>query len=298
MIRSMTGYSRAEVEEGGFALTVSVRATNHRFLDAHLRLPSSLEAFEPAVRRLLKDRVSRGHVEISVGLTGLGADELQIDRKLLMAYLKAYQILKQDFGATTEPDLMALLRVPGFVVASNGAITPAECNLIGPVLERAVAQALTNLNEMRTAEGECLERDLLARFARLETLRANVSQLAESAPRYYQQRLGARIRDLTGNVEMESGRLAQEVAYLASRSDVAEELTRFQSHLDQVRQLLAGNSEVGKKLDFLLQEMNREANTLLSKTTDVPEVGLEITRQAIEMKTEIEKLREQAQNIE
>jgi uncharacterized protein (TIGR00255 family) len=110
--------------------------------------------------------------------------------------------------------------------------------------------------------------------------------------------LEGRIRDLSGSVEMDSGRLAQEVAYLASRSDIAEELTRFQSHLDQVRQLLAETSEVGKKLDFLLQEMNREANTLLSKTTDVPEVGLEITRQAIEMKTEIEKLREQALNIE
>jgi uncharacterized protein (TIGR00255 family) len=132
----------------------------------------------------------------------------------------------------------------------------------------------------------------------LERLRIRVSQLAEKAPQYYKQRLEGRIHDLAGSLEMDSGRLAQEVAYLASRSDIAEELTRFQSHLDQVRQLLAENSEVGKKLDFLLQEMNREANTLLSKTTDVPEVGLEITRQAIEMKTEIEKLREQAQNIE
>ncbi len=127
---------------------------------------------------------------------------------------------------------------------------------------------------------------------------ATISHLAEKAPQYYKQRLEGRIRDLAGSVEMDSGRLAQEVAYLASRSDIAEELTRFQSHLDQIRQLLAETSEVGKKLDFLLQEMNREANTLLSKTTDVPEVGLEITRQAIEMKTEIEKLREQALNIE
>jgi uncharacterized protein (TIGR00255 family) len=165
-------------------------------------------------------------------------------------------------------------------------------------LERAVAQALEKLNDMRAREGESLERDLLSRFARLETLRATVSNLAEKAPQYYKQRLEGRIRDLAGSAEMDSGRLAQEVAYLASRSDIAEELTRFQSHLDQIRHLLQESSEVGKKLDFLLQEMNREANTLLSKTTDVPEVGLEITRQAIEMKTEIEKLREQVQNIE
>jgi uncharacterized protein (TIGR00255 family) len=298
MIRSMTGYSRVEVEEAGLTLTVSIRGTNHRFLDPQVRVPSSLEAMEPIVRRLLKEHVSRGHVEISVGFTGPGATELEIDRKLLAAYLKGYQMLKQEFGAAAEPDLMALLRVPGLVVNGSSEMAPEELERIRQVLERAVTQALEKLNDMRAREGESLERDLLSRFTRLETLRATVSKLAEKAPQYYKQRLEGRIRDLAGSAEMDSGRLAQEVAYLASRSDIAEELTRFQSHLDQIRHLLQESSEVGKKLDFLLQEMNREANTLLSKTTDVPEVGLEITRQAIEMKTEIEKLREQAQNIE
>jgi uncharacterized protein (TIGR00255 family) len=298
MIRSMTGYSRVEAEEGGFALTISIRGTNHRFLDPQLRLPSSLEALEPVVRRLLKEQISRGHVEISLGLTGLGPPELEIDRRLLAAYLKGYQMLKQEFGAAAEPDLMALLRVPGLVVTGNGEMPPEDLDRIRQMLETTMAKALAQLNEMRAREGESLERDILSRLARLEALRLAVSHLAERAPQYYKQRLEGRIRDLSGSVEMDSGRLAQEVAYLASRSDIAEELTRFQSHLDQVRQLLAETSEVGKKLDFLLQEMNREANTLLSKTTDVPEVGLEITRQAIEMKTEIEKLREQALNIE
>jgi len=298
MIRSMTGYSRVETEEGGFALSVGIRSTNHRFLDPQLRLPSSLEALEAVVRGLLKEHVARGHVEISVGLTGSGTAELEIDRKLLSAYLKGYQTLKQEFGAGAEPDLMALLRVPGLVLSSNGKMAPEEIERLRRMLERAVTQALEQLNEMRAREGESLEKDLLSRMARLEALRAAVSNLAGKAPQYYKQRLENRIRDLAGSGEMDSGRLAQEVAYLASRSDITEELTRFQSHLDQVRQLMAESSEVGKKLDFLLQEMNREANTLLSKTTDVPEVGLEITRQAIEMKTEIEKLREQAQNIE
>jgi uncharacterized protein (TIGR00255 family) len=294
MIRSMTGYSRAEAEEAGFALTVSIRGTNHRFLDVQLRLPFSLEVLEPVVRGLLKEHVLRGHVEITVVFTGAGASEFEIDRKLLAAYRKGYQTLKQEFGAAAEPDLMALLRVPGMVVTGNGEMTPEEFQLLRQVLE----QALAKLNEMRAREGESMERDVLSRLARLGALRVSVSHLAEKAPKYYKQRLEGRIRDLAGSVEMDSGRLAQEVAYLASRSDIAEELTRFQSHLEQVRQLLAESSEVGKKLDFLLQEMNREANTLLAKTTDVPEVGLEITRQAIEMKTEIEKLREQAQNIE
>jgi uncharacterized protein (TIGR00255 family) len=298
MIRSMTGYSRVEAEEGGIALTVSIRGTNHRFLDPQLRLPSSLEALEPVVRRLLKEHITRGHVEITLGLTGLGPPELEIDRKLLAAYLKGYQMLKQEFGAAAEPDLMALLRVPGLVVTGNGIMAPEDLDRVRRILETVMAKALAQLNDMRAREGESLERDILSRLAHLEALRRTVSHLADKAPQYYKQRLEGRIRDLAGSVEMDSGRLAQEVAYLASRSDIAEELTRFQSHLDQVRQLLAETSEVGKKLDFLLQEMNREANTLLSKTTDVPEVGLEITRQAIEMKTEIEKLREQALNIE
>ena len=298
MIRSMTGYSRVETEEAGFSLTVSIRGTNHRFLDPQLRMPSSLESLEPTVRRLLKEHVTRGHVEISVGLTGAGATELKIDRKLLTAYLQGYQTLKKEFGAAAEPDLMALLRVPGLVVSGNGDMAPEEIDRLRQMLEPAVAKALTQLNEMRAREGESLEKDLLSRLSRLEALRRTISHLAERVPQFYKQRLEGRIRDLAGSGEMDSGRLAQEVAYLASRSDIAEELTRFQSHLDQIRHLLAETSEIGKKLDFLLQEMNREANTLLSKTTDVPEVGLEITRQAIEMKTEIEKLREQAQNIE
>jgi uncharacterized protein (TIGR00255 family) len=298
MIRSMTGYSRVEAEEAGLALSVAMRSTNHRFLDAQVRLPAGLEALEPVVRRLLKEQVARGHVEISVGLVSGGLPELQLDRRLLAAYVATYQALRREFGTAAEPDLMQLMRVPGLVVTSDGEKAPEELERIRQMLERVVAETLENLNEMRVQEGESLERDLRVRLGRLEALRAGVSKLAEKVPQHYQQRLESRLHDLAVSVEIDGARLAQEVAYLASRSDITEELTRFQSHLDQVRQLLKGNSEVGKKLDFLLQEMNREANTLLSKTTDVPEVGLKITRQAIEMKTEIEKLREQAQNIE
>ena len=298
MIRSMTGYSRVETEQNGFALTVSIRGTNHRFLDPQLRLPSSLESLEPVVRRLLKERVARGHVEISIGLAGAGATELELDRNLLGAYFKGYQSLKAEFGTAADPDLIALLRVPGVVLSGNGSMPEEELDHIRQMLENALTQALEQLNAMREREGEALKRDLVTRLGRLDSLRRSVSHLADRAPQYYKQRLESRIRDLSSSAELDSGRLAQEVAYLASRSDIAEELTRFRSHLDQIRELMAEQSEVGKKLDFLLQEMNREANTLLSKTTDVPEVGLEITRQAIEMKTEIEKLREQAQNIE
>ena len=183
-------------------------------------------------------------------------------------------------------------------MAGSGELSPEEFDRVRQMLERVLAAGLEKLNAMRTREGESLERDVRARLARLAVLAEEVTQRAGKVPQYYQQRLESRIRDLAGNVDMDGARLAQEVAYLASRSDITEELTRFQSHLCQVLQLFEESSEIGKKRDFLLQEMNREANTLLSKTTDVPEVGPEITRQAIEMKTEIEKLREQAQNIE
>jgi uncharacterized protein (TIGR00255 family) len=217
---------------------------------------------------------------------------------MLAAYVAAYQTLRKEFSSSSEPDWVDLLRIPGMVGAGNGTMTSDELARIQEVLESATQQALKRLNEMRTQEGETLERDLRTRLARLEVLAGKVHQLAQGAALLYAQRLDSRVRELAGRTEVDASRLAQEVAYLASRSDITEELTRFRSHLEQATHLLVESSEVGKKLDFLLQEMNREANTLLSKTTDVPEVGLEIARQAIEMKTEIEKLREQAQNIE
>ncbi|HEY6290305.1 MAG TPA: DUF1732 domain-containing protein, partial [Terriglobia bacterium] len=173
---------------------------------------------------------------------------------------------------------------------------------IRAVLERLVHQGLVQLDSMRAAEGAALERDVLSRLDRMTTLADGVARLAGSVPELYRRRLADRLSELTDGEPpapvVEPGRLAQEVVYLAARSDIAEELTRLQSHLTQAAKLIGEGTEVGKKLDFLLQEMNREANTILSKTTDVPEVGPEIARQAIEMKTEIEKLREQAQNVE
>lgn len=301
MIRSMTGYSRGRSEEGDFTLAVSVKCTNHRFLDLQVRLSPGLESFEPLVRRVIKDHIARGHVEVQVGLERAGSPQLQLDRKLLNAYLGTVQEMRQEFGFGSEPDLVALLRVPGIVAVGNGEVPAEELVRVQEVLERVVGQTLERLNEMRAREGEALERDIRSRLERLTNLAGSISRLAEDIPSLYQSRLEKRIQQVWDSPEhlgLDPGRLAQEVAFLAARSDIAEELTRFRSHLDQAQHLLEESPEVGKKLDFLLQEMNREANTLLSKTTDVPEVGLEITRQAIEMKTEIEKLREQAQNIE
>lgn len=302
MILSMTGYSTVRAEEAGFSLAASLKSTNHRYLDLQVRFPAGLEPLEPMLRRLVKESVARGHVEMVISLERAGTASLQINRGLLNAYVAAFRELRSEFGLHSEPDVMDLLRVPGMIAAGNGEFSAEDLEPVRAGLERIVTVALERLNEMRAREGESLAKDLRARLAHLESLSAAIEKLARDIPDLYQRRLLARLKELIpeipGGTGPDPARLAQEVAYLASRSDITEELTRFRSHLKQAASLLENGSEVGKKFDFLLQEMNREANTLLSKTTDVPEVGTEVARQAIEMKTEIEKLREQVQNIE
>jgi uncharacterized protein (TIGR00255 family) len=297
MIRSMTGYSKVRREEGGFALNVAVRSVNHRFLDLQFRMPSVLSPFEPVLRRIVKQHVIRGHVEVSVNLERAGTEELKLDRKVLKSYIAACREVQGELGSAAEPDVVQLLRIPG-VLSADADLTDKELAGIRKILESVLPGALETLNTMREREGAALEKDIRDRLDHLESLRKSIAKQARGIPQYAQQRLENRLRELLGAVHVDAARLAQEVAYLASRSDISEELTRFQSHLVQARQLLAESPEVGKKLDFLLQELNREANTLLSKTSDVPQAGAEVGRQAIEMKAEIEKLREQVQNIE
>jgi uncharacterized protein (TIGR00255 family) len=298
MIRSMTGYSSVRSEEADFSLSVNLRSTNHRFLDLQVRVPGALEPLEPHLRRLVKEQIGRGHVEVTVTLEWATSGELHLDRRLVGAYASACRQLRDEFGMVADPDPVALLRIPGLVAGNNLDLSPSGLERLQQTVEHVANEAVARLNEMRAEEGAALERDLCARLENLERLGARVGGLAQSMASVFQRRLEKRVRDMLSNLELDASRLAQEVVFLASRADIAEEVTRLQSHVEQAKRLLRESSEVGKKLDFLLQEMNREANTLLSKTGDVPEVGLQIAREAIEMKTEIEKLREQAQNIE
>lgn len=298
----MTGYSRGRIEEEQFSLSVSLKSTNHRFLDLQVRLPASLEPLEPLARRLVTERVARGHVEVVVSFERTGSQVLLLNQRILEGYVAACRGLREQFGVLAPPDPVALLRIPGMIAAADGDLPPDLMEKVRGALERLIGQALTELEKMRAAEGRALEGDLRARLESIKTRVRRVQELAGRVPELYRRRLEDRLRELTENAPVagliEPGRLAQEVLYLCSRSDIAEELTRLESHLEQVSGLIDESAEVGKKLDFLLQEMNREANTVLSKTTDVPEAGPEIARQAIEIKTEIEKLREQAQNIQ
>lgn len=297
MIRSMTGYSTARAEEGGLALSLTLKGANHRYLDLQLRLAAGLDFAEPEIRRILKEHVQRGHVEVSVTLESQNGVSLQLDRKLLEAYLKTCQAIRQEFGLSAEPDLVALLRIPGVVTGGNGLGEAAQ-EQVKLILGQALAEAAARFTEMREREGETLARDLAARLHRLEELGGVVDENSAAMTSAFRKRLEKRVREMVKGVGMDPARLSQEVTALAMRSDITEELTRFKSHVDQAKGLLRSGKEVGKRMDFLLQEMNREANTMLSKTTDVPDVGVKIQNAAIEMKVEIEKLREQAQNIE
>ena len=297
MIKSMTGYGKAHLEEAAVSVTATLKSTNHRFLDIQLRLPAGLESLEPLIRRVVRECAIRGHIEIAVSAEQERAPELQIDHKLVQAYATACRSLR-EYGFAGEADPVSILRIPGVVAASNGEIPPPELALIERAVEKATREGLARLNDMRAEEGRALELDARTRLDRLRSLRDHVESLSTRCSQVYRQRTETRIREMLGSVDLDPGRVAQEVAYLVSRSDIAEELIRFKSHVEQCLHLLDENGETGKKLDFLLQELNREVNTLLSKTTDVPEIGIEIGRQAVEMKAEIEKLREQAQNIE
>ena len=206
MIHSMTGYSRIQAEEAGFSLSFSIRSTNHRFLDLQVRLPAGLESLETLVRRLLKDHVARGHVEVTVGLERAGAVELQLNRKLVAAYVAAYQTLRAELGSASEPDLVGLLRIPGLVTAGDGEFSSQELERVQQVLQHVAIQALEHLNKMRAREGEALERDLRVRLARLEALRESVAHLSERVPCLYRERLESRIGELLASKEMDEAR--------------------------------------------------------------------------------------------
>jgi uncharacterized protein (TIGR00255 family) len=299
--KSMTGFAEARLERDGWALRASLRSVNHRFLDIHLRLPEGLESLEPEIRRALRDRLHRGHVDVNLRVDPVGVSAVQVNRELAEAYLQAADNLRKQFRLLGEPDLIALMRLPGVVAAPGtpaGGLSEESLAKLAALAGECVAQAVARLEEMQFVEGRALAEVMRRHLARVDENAAKIVQLAERSLPAYAKRLETRLRDLLGDAAMDPARLAQEAAMIAERSDISEELARLASHVEQFGKLLDGTGEMGKKLDFLLQEMQREANTLLSKTPGVEEDGLQITSLALEIKSEIEKLREQGQNIE
>jgi uncharacterized protein (TIGR00255 family) len=298
--RSMTGYAMVRGEYKDWAIRVSVKSVNHRFLDVKLRIPDSLEPYEHRLRQTVRGKIHRGHVDVHVSMDPTETAPVHVNRALLHAYLNAAAELRDQSGGKAELDTVALLRLPGVITGLASALPESEEEQedLGKILDKSLLEALNKMDEMRRIEGRHLTDELRARTAKIEEEAEQVRELVSTLRPAFSRRLEARLRELLNGTNIEPARLAQEAALLAERSDISEELDRLRSHLQQFAKLLDGAGELGKKLDFLLQEMHREANTMLSKTPGVESEALAITGLALEIKAEIEKLREQVQNIE
>jgi uncharacterized protein (TIGR00255 family) len=293
-VRSMTGFAQVtgQVSED-LTFTLSLKAVNHRFLDLHLRMPSETDALEMKLRRALKDKLTRGHVDVVLGIQRGSGTSIAVNRELVGGYIAAFRNVAREFGVTGEPDLNAILRMPG---AMDGGGSASDEALDAAVLA-SLDQVIARLNEMREEEGQSIDRELRDILGRLKHATEQVEKLRSAVQHAYFEKIQARMRELVGS-HVDSDRILQEAALMAERSDIQEELVRMHTHIKHFDQLLNSGGEIGKKLDFLLQEMNREANTLLSKTSGVAGEALRITELGLSLKTEIEKAREQVQNIE
>jgi len=297
-IYSMTGFARVLVRVNEqLSYTLSVKSVNHRFLDVQLRLPTGLDALEMGLRKALKDSLVRGHVELSLSIDRSLQQKAGFNRELVACYVSAFAAARDEYGLGGEPDLNAVFRLPGALVSESRGNGDEDMAALHQSVQQQAGPLLDELKTMRAREGEGLNADLQATLDRLAEATEGVAAIRPEIERRAQERLTQRLLAATGP-EFSRQRLLEEVAVLVERSDVAEELARMTTHIGHFRELLAAGGEVGKKLDFLLQEMNREANTLLSKTGGVGGKGTKITELGLAMKTEIEKAREQIQNVE
>ena len=293
-IRSMTGFAQVKGQvTGDVAFSLSIKAVNHRFLDLHFRLPANSDVVEVALRRLLKEKLARGHVDVNLSFEQAGAAPLTLNRQLVAAYVKAFRTAAAENRIASEPDLNAVLRLPG---AIDSVAVPADEALLPAVLPK-LEEALLQLNHTRAEEGRGMERELRERMAHLKAACKEVRKYRELVLKTYSDRLKSRMQEWLG-ASVDQDRILQEAALLADRSDIQEELVRLENHVQHFLGLLDAEGEIGKKLDFLLQEMNREANTLLSKTSGLAGDAVRISEAGLAMKSDIEKAREQVQNIE
>jgi uncharacterized protein (TIGR00255 family) len=294
-VKSMTGFARVRRELPEGELVVSLKTVNHRGLDLHFHVPPCLDAFEPSIRSLLKSRISRGHVQTQISFSANRNGNTALNHEMLGAWLSAFRAACEKYQLTCEPDLNEAMRIPG--ILQMEATKELDAGFEEP-LKEAVAEAVEQLDSFRLREGAAIAAEIRQRSASISELAAKMEKIRSKATPAFQKRLKERLGELLKGAGIEPQRLAQEAAIMTERSDVSEELLRLKTHANQVEDLLNNGGEAGKKLDFLLQEMNREANTVLSKTGGLGELGLTITDLALAAKAEIDKIREQSLNIE
>ncbi len=293
MLLSMTGYGTGSAQRNDTTVTVEIRTVNHRFLDLHIRLPREYLFLESDIQRYVRNKVCRGRIEVGLTVQSDNPAEPLINVDLCKSYLEAASKLQDQFKLQESLDLKTLLGLPG-VIQNKGAI-PGEpaANMLAELTESSMQAALESVLQMRRQEGEVLEAEILCNLASIDEKAKCIHNLSLTNVEEYRRKLTNRLNQLISNSSIDPQRLAQEVALMAEKSDISEEIARLGSHVRQFASLIETGREVGKKLDFLLQEMQREANTLLSKSGN-----LEITRYGIAIKADIEKLREQVQNVE
>jgi uncharacterized protein (TIGR00255 family) len=291
MIKSMTGFGQGSATGENFKVRVDIRTVNNRFLDIHMRLPQELSSLEINLKKQIQAKLKRGRVEVTTAVEQTKQATFEINRPLVAGYLSALTSMKNDFNLADEPSLELVAKLQGALQVSQDSTGLDEELVVG--VSKALDQALGSLSEMRIVEGQELSRELVSRLDRIESQLPTIESEAARLPEIYREKLMKRLQDVIKVAQIDETRLAQEVVLMADRSDISEEIARLKSHVTQMRETLNTEEEAGKRLDFILQEMNREANTILSKSND-----LAISDAAIVIKTEVEKLREQAQNVE
>lgn len=290
----MTGFAQSKGQDGEFSFTVNVKSVNHRFLDLHLRLPANSDALEMRVRKLVKEHMQRGHLEITIKLERTETAGVSVNREMVGGYVAAFRKISGELGLTGDPDLNIIFRLNG--VLAGGDEMPDDAELQETVLEK-LEEAVRKLDDMRLQEGQTIVRELKERMEHLQKGTEEVEKLRSVVLQAYLEKVQSRLQELIGN-QSDPDRLLQEAALLADRTDIQEEIVRMKTHIQHFLGLMGEAREAGKKMDFLLQEMNREANTMLSKTSGVSGEALRITELGLAMKADIEKSREQVQNIE
>lgn len=291
-MQSMTGYGKAEYSENGITLTVELKTVNNRFLDIIPKYPRAFISLDDLIRKTVQSKIKRGRVELFVTYqnTNESGKTLVVDKSLAEQYVKLAKEFESDYSLTNDFCVMSLMRSPDVVTEQMGE---DGTEALEGILKQTLENALDNLIEMRKTEGAKLEKDILSRAETVEKLVLEVAERAPMIKADYETRLRAKMEEILGDVKYDETRLLQEVAIFADKSNIDEELTRLKSHIAQLRDICKNGIDAGKKLDFLMQEFNRETNTVCSKSND-----LEITRRGLALKNEIEKMREQVQNIE
>ena len=289
----MTGFGRASASQNNYSITVELKTVNNRFLDINMRLPGELQLLEPVIKKLISNRLARGRVEVNLQYDRNDAVEFELNRPMISGFLAAMKEMREEFSLSGEPDINVIARLPNVVTTKKQEPTPDFLRTVEDIFELAI----DDLETMRSTEGGMLAAELSARIDDIEARMPAIEREAAKVADEYSLRLTKRVNEMlaktNSQLDIDQGRMAQEVAFLADRADISEEIARLTNHIEHFRSIVADERDVGKRLDFLTQELNREANTIASKTNNMV-----VKENALAIKSEIEKIREQVQNVE